>query len=414
MTANSRRFTAAALILCVCLPSICRGQSPSGLQGQPVVARVEMKLMNADGVIDVIEKGDLLTVLREREDDYVISTHDGTKGAVAKVNALRVIESVGVYSELIKAAPKEGRYYTLRASAWWARGDAAKALQDFDQAIELGYTEPHAYSSRGLFHAANGDLKKAIADYDQAIKLDPKDSSLLINRAAIHLSSGQAEQALLDYDQAVELEPNSTNALHQRAIAHKSAGQLEEAANDFTKILELEPDDLRAIMGRGYLHFQQQKHPLAIADFGRAVELNPGDAVAWNNRGYNRYQVGEIEDAIADYRQAIQLQPEYALALQNLAWALATSPDEALRDPKKAIESAEAACKLSNYESVGDLSALAAACAAEGKFERAVGWQEKVVAKVDAQYKTFAEKMLQRYEQGKPFAADSDADASDR
>ena len=46
----------------------------------PVVARVEMKLVQDEKVIDVIEKGDLLTVLQQREDDYVIVTHNGSKG----------------------------------------------------------------------------------------------------------------------------------------------------------------------------------------------------------------------------------------------------------------------------------------------------------------------------------------------
>ena len=51
---------------------------------------------------------------------------------------------------------------------------------------------------------------------------------------------------------------------------------------------------------------------------------------------------------------------------------------------------------------------LAAALAANGKFDEAVGWQEKVVEKVAEPYKDFAEKTLIRYQDEKPFAKDPD------
>ena len=90
-----------------------------------------------DELVDTIEKGDLLTVLDEREDTYVILTFNGNRGAVEKVNAVKIIESADIYSELIKENPTEGRLYTLRASAWWALEKHQKALDDFDKALSL-------------------------------------------------------------------------------------------------------------------------------------------------------------------------------------------------------------------------------------------------------------------------------------
>ena len=156
---------------------------------EPVVARVEMKLTDGEKVVDVIEPGDLLTVVEERDEEYVIMTHDGTKGAVSKVNAVRIAESGDVYTEMIQREPEEGRYYTLRASSFWALGKAEEALADFDKAIELGYKEAHAYTSRGLFHAAIGNHEEAIADYNRAIEIDPDDIAPHINRAAVHMLS---------------------------------------------------------------------------------------------------------------------------------------------------------------------------------------------------------------------------------
>lgn len=399
---------AAALVVATCETSTA--QPP---MSEPVVARIEMKLAIDEKVVDVIAKGDLLTVVEEREDDYVIVTHDGSKGAVDKVNVSQIAESGDIYTDLIELNPTEGRYYTLRASSWWALGNAERALEDFDKAIDLGYQAPHAYTSRGLFHAEMGNFDEAIADYNEALRLDPEDLSPLINRAAVYMSQREFLHAAADYTRVLEERKESVSLLHQRAIALKAAGRLEDAAADFAAILDKQPENYSAIMGRGYLRFQQQKHELAIKDFSRAIELNPKDAVAFNNRGYNRHQLGDFAGALDDYAAAIKLAPNYALALQNRAWLLATAADESFRDPAAAVLAAKQACELSNYESIADLSVLGAALASDGQFDEAVGWQEKVVEAVADPYKDFAQKTLLRYQSERPFAADPDKAAAE-
>ncbi len=76
---------------------------------EPLVARVEMKLTLGDKIIDTIEKGDLLTVLSERADVYVIRTFNGHKGAVDKANAVKLAESIDINDQLIKDNDQEGR-----------------------------------------------------------------------------------------------------------------------------------------------------------------------------------------------------------------------------------------------------------------------------------------------------------------
>ena len=376
---------------------------------EPVVARVEMRLAVGEEIKDVIEKGDLLTVIENRENDYLIVTHDGVRGVVDKVNAVQIAESGDIYTELMEEFPNEGRYYTLRASSWWALGKPDNALADFDTAIEIGYREPHAYVSRGLFHASMGHYDQAIADYDEALKLDPEATAPLINRAAARMGKGEYGPAIADYSDAIlKVAGNDRQVrslLRQRAIARKAAGKFDEAIEDFTTILTEQPEDFSAVMGRGYVHFQKGDAESAIEDFGKAIELKPEDAVAWNNRGFNRYRIGRHAEALADYNEALRLAPKYALALQNRAWLLATTEDESIRDEALAVVSARAACEITGYENVGTLASLAAALAADGKFDEAVGWQEKVVSMAGERDLEDAKKTLTRYQNEEPFAA---------
>ena len=264
------QLSAIAAVLCgLSVPGLCAAQTFA----EPVVARVEMKLTADEKVVDVIAPGDLLTVVEERDEEYVIVTHDGTKGAVSKVNAVKIAESGDVYTELIQRNPEEGRYYTLRASSWWALGKADEAIADFDKAIDLGYREPHAYTSRGLFHAASGHYKEAITDYNEAIKLDKESIAPIVNRAAVYMQTREFELAAKDYSTALATKENDAALLHQRAIAYKSAGETDKAIADFNTIAKANPKDITAIMGRGYVRFQAGDHAAAVEDFAIAIEL---------------------------------------------------------------------------------------------------------------------------------------------
>ena len=387
-----------------------KGEAPSQpsndeatLPSDPVVARVEMKLAAGSDVLDIIEKGDLLTVLEDRGEKYVIQTFSGRKGIVSKTNAVLLAESSEIYSQLIAERPSEGRLYTLRASSWWALGDGAKALADFDKAIASGYDTAHAFASRGLFHASVGSLDKAIADFSVAIEKSTDDPTNYINRAAAHVSSGNFVAAITDYDSAIKLKPKNAAMYQQRAVAKKLAGMLDEAIQDFTFVLELEPKSVPALLGRGFVHYQQKANAKAIEDFTKVIELDPEDAIAYNNRGHNRQQIGLFQEALADYNQAVKLAPNYGLALQNLAWLLATVEDDKLRDTKRAIEAAKQACQLSEFKNVSDIAALAAALAADGEFDLAVEWQTKVVEQADISQREYTQRILDRYKTRLPF-----------
>ena len=370
---------------------------------EPMVARVELRLTIGEKEVDVIEKGDLLTVLEEREKSFLIRTFRGIKGAIEKNNLVTLAESVETYDEIIKENPRTGRYHTLRAGAHWARGNAEKALHDFDEAIQLGYDSANAFTSRALFLTATHEYEKAIADFSKAIEKGDNSESIYVNRAAAYLQMNKVDEAIGDYSAAIQLNDKNAGVLQQRATAFKVKGDLDRAIVDFTKAMELSPNFIPATMGRGYVYFQMGDHAKAIDDFSKVIELNGRAAVAFNNRGYNYQQIGKYKEALADFKKAIELTPDYALAHQNLGWLLSTCKDESLRDAKTAIASATRACELNQYNDLSDLAALAASHASAKEFDLAIGIQEKIVERAQPAQKLLAEKLLDLYRNEKPF-----------
>ena len=78
----------------------------------------------------------------------------------------------------------------------------------------------------------------------------------------------------------------------------------------------------------------------------REIEKNPNNPVAYNVLGDTYVLRKNFEMAQQAYEKAILLQPDNFSALNNLAWILATSEDEAFRDPGRAVLLAARAAEL--------------------------------------------------------------------
>jgi tetratricopeptide (TPR) repeat protein len=117
---------------------------------------------------------------------------------------------------------------------------------------------------------------------------------------------------------------------------------------------------------------------------------------------------GREAEAIAQYEACLEAHPGYAKGMNNLAWLLATSPDDALRDGKRAVELADRALSLSKG-SFAMLDTLAAALAAAGEFEEAAATaREAEEAAAKAGQTALAADMGARrvlYEQGMAYRA---------
>ena len=71
------------------------------------------------------------------------------------------------------------------------------------------------------------------------------------------------------------------------------------------------------------------------------------------------------------------MDPSLAGGLNNLAWALAASSDDELRNGAEAVRLAEQACELTHYGDPLFIGTLAAAYAEAGRFPEAVTAAEK-------------------------------------
>src|SRR5882762_8738710 len=93
-----------------------------------------------------------------------------------------------------------------------AKGAGDDAITACTRAIKSGTyngkTLALAYSNRGVEWRAKGELARAIADYDEAIKADPQQSAAYNNRGIAYAAGSDYDKAITDYDEAIKLKPD--------------------------------------------------------------------------------------------------------------------------------------------------------------------------------------------------------------
>ncbi len=114
--------------------------------------------------------------------------------------------------------------------------------------------------------------------------------------------------------------------------------------------------------------------------------------MAHDGLGIALAQADRIPEAIEQLEQALRIKPDYLQALNNLAWLLATRPPTESGNAVRAVALAERACKLikrdTDYRAVPCLDTLAAAYAAAGRFDDAVGTAQKAIQLADSTAQT--------------------------
>jgi Flp pilus assembly protein TadD len=161
---------------------------------------------------------------------------------------------------------------------------------------------------------------------------------------------------------------------------------------------------------RGIAWTGLSQHSKAISDFAHAMRFDPYSVEAHYERAIARVNVGDMHGAKRDLEFCFtffpdQIKPVAPLILNNMAWALATSPQEDLRDGERAVAWATRACELSEWKQSFYIDTLAAAYAEVGEYACAIAAVNRAMELPDFESECgeSARVMLELFRAGKPF-----------
>jgi tetratricopeptide (TPR) repeat protein len=244
------------------------------------------------------------------------------------------------YDQAIQLDPKNAVAYVGRGFAYALKGDHDRAIQNYDQAIQLDPKSAVAYRNRGVAYASKGDNQRAIQDLDQAIRLDPKDAIAYVSRANARARNGDHDRAIEDFNQAIQLDPKNAGSYFARGSSAASKGDNDGAIKDFDRAIQLNPNFPVAYVNRGDAYRSRNDHDRAIEDYDQAIQLDPKNAVAYVGRGFAYGLKGDLNRAIQDYDQGIQLDQKNAVAYISRGNAYAGKGDlnRAIQDYDQAVQ----------------------------------------------------------------------------
>ena len=248
-------------------------------------------------------------------------------------------------------------------------------------------------------------LNEDIVGYESMLAADPGNAVLHRDVASLYMTAGRNAAALGHYRQAIALDPASATAHYNLATLLAADGTLDEAVRHFGRAIALRPGHAAAHNNLGAVLRALGRDAEAAAYFEHAVALDADNAAAHNNLAGVRAAAGRAADAARLYRRALALEPDGTESLASLAWILATG-DGSLRAPAEAVALAERAAALAGRQDVNVLAVLAAAYAADGRFDAAVETQRQAIraARPIAGPELLAEleRRLARYRQRRP------------
>lgn len=168
-----------------------------------------------------------------------------------------IYRSTGMYKEAIADYqvsmdndPSNGYEYYAIGWCYELQGNKDKAMEYYNQGIDLDKTYAYLFISRGDLLKERGDIEGATADYEKVLELDddPDDGSC---RQYALLGLGRDSEALEWMGKIIENNPNDNGVYYDKACllarmgrAHDAINALEEAfKKGFRRFAHLEHDD---------------------------------------------------------------------------------------------------------------------------------------------------------------------------
>jgi tetratricopeptide (TPR) repeat protein len=217
--------------------------------------------------------------------------------------------------------------------------------------------------------------------------------------------NGDFAKAAQEFQTAVECDPNSADARVNFGHILAMAGKFSEAEAQFLAALKIEPYNSQAHKVYADLLEQEGRNAAALYHLQTGLLFKPDFNMCMQVASLE-YRTGHPRQAVAYFQQALtfKLDPE---TLNNLAWILATCPDDSIRNGSEAVRDAEQACNLTAFKRPGMVGTLAAAYAEAGRFPEAITTAEEAIqlatAAGNAQFADQNRQMLQLYHAGKPY-----------
>jgi len=298
-------------------------------------------------------------------------------------------DSVALHARAVEVAPGSAASQQRLGEALLRTGNVEAATHRIERAVALSPRRGWAYLTLADLRARAGRLDLAIPLYERGLRIETDDARGHANLGLALSRLERHDEARAPLERALELHREAPQrselsgaklAAPHAALADVLArsGELAAAIEHYRHALALDATRERA---RGNLG-------LALSRAGRFAEARPllEEALAFDRlnaelqagMGRTFSGLGRPGDAARHFRNALKLRPGWRHASNDLAWLLATTWKAEVRNPEEAVRLIATALLDEEYQPAM-LDTLAAALAADGRFDEAVSAADRAL-----------------------------------
>ncbi len=278
-------------------------------------------------------------------------------------------------------------------------GDIEGAMVEYRKALRLNAQNAVAHSNLGGLLVLAGKPAEGESHLSEALRLDPENAGAYYNLGMLRVRQHRVDDAILHLAHAVRRKPELSDAHCTLGSLLCGRGMVEQGALHLSEALRFDPENATAHQRLGEVLIGQERMDEAISHLATAAGLEPEDASVWLSLGRAEFRRERYRVAIDHATKAVRFQPKGAMMLRELAWMLATVPDESFRDGQRAVQIATKACELARYQSIEALDVLGVCHAAAGQFGEATWAAQQALKLAEAgEQAAIAEKIRERIE----------------
>ncbi len=255
-------------------------------------------------------------------------------------------EELELAERLMKDFPDSINAIIHMGNLWERHGDATKALEYFDKALEQDPERPDVYKSIGWFFMNKEQYEQAIGYWQKALQIDPNTPGVHHDIALALMGQNKQSQAIGELEKDIQISPRSSLSYFLLGQLYLRQKEHEKARNYYEKAIEIEPNHTNAYYGLFTLSIrlkQQDKAKEYMAVFKKLkaedmkilkdrnkavddlIQMQKGAAETYMLAGQMYQAEGDFQKAEELLKGATTLDPNNILCLEKLASLYLTS-----------------------------------------------------------------------------------------
>lgn len=199
-----------------------------------------------------------------------------------------------------------------------ATNNFEKALEEIQKLIKAFPKEGKYYGILGELYQDKGQSEKALAAYNDLLKVDPKNAHVHLSLADYYRNQKQNDKAFEEIKIAFRSEDLNIDTKIKILLSYYSITEthteLKADADELCKVLvDVHSDDAKAFSIYGDFLFRDRKLPEARTQFRKAIAIDNGKYELWNQLLIIESELSDFVSMQKESKEAIELFPNQPL-----------------------------------------------------------------------------------------------------